>query len=153
MHGLRGWRWGGGGQEPLGKFRSINMENRPPPSPEKNYSSDYTPGSTLQQMVVWPMREEEWSTHAHRQKKKMRKFFVFHNITYKRKSLIVVISRREMNAMYFLFFFRFQWRQFYWTWRFAWLYEGNTTIIKSFVGLSIFLVDFHYNNVYFKELT
>lgn len=85
--------------------------------------------------------------------KKMRKFFVFHNITYKRKSLIVVISRREMNAMYFLFFFRFQWRQFYRTRRFARLYEGNTTIINSFVGLSIFLVDFHYNNVYFKELT
>lgn len=54
--------------------------------------------------------------------------------------------------MYFLFFFRFQWRQFYRTRRFARLYEGNTTIINSFVGLSIFLVDFHQTPLFFLQL-
>lgn len=57
--------------------------------------------------------------------------------TYNRKSLLVVISEREMNAMYFILFFRFQWRQFYRTRRFAWFHEGintiNDKIIMSFV--------------------
>lgn len=54
---------------PLGKFKCINMENRPPPSPAKFFLFLWLhPGIDITPDGVW--REEEWSAHAHRQKKR-----------------------------------------------------------------------------------
>lgn len=141
-----------GGRNPL-ENSDLSIWKIGLPLPQKKIIPLTTPRDRLYNRWWSDLCGKKNDLHMRIDRKKKRKFFVFHNITYKRKSLIVVISRREMNAMYFLFFFRFQWRQFYRTRRFARLYEGNTTIINSFVGLSIFLVDFHYNNVYCKELT